>query len=44
MIITGLPSPILAYLRELEGVQLLVLLNFQLKPVNCYLPDDIDLT
>jgi alpha-glucosidase len=42
-LLTGLPAPILAYIREMEGNRFLVLLNFQLKPVDCYLPDDIDL-
>ena len=39
----GMPGQVLAYLRELDGKRILILLNFQLKPVNCNLPGDIDL-
>lgn len=42
-LLTSFPGQILVYLREVEGTRVLILLNFQLKLLNCKLPDEINL-
>jgi alpha-glucosidase len=42
-LIPGLPASVLCYIRELDNTRMLILLNFQLKPLNFTLPDEFDL-
>jgi hypothetical protein len=41
--ISGLPDSVLCYIRELGNTKLLILLNFQLKPLHFRLPDEFEL-
>ncbi len=42
-LIPGLPASVLCYFRELGNTRLLILLNFQLKPLHFTLPGEFDL-